>query len=207
MQATLALAQYSLKSKGGGEEKVIAFFSKSLSKSERKYCVTCKELLAVVVAVKTYHHYLCGKQFLVGTNHGALKRLLKLKNPEDQLARWLELLGTCDFDIQHRSGICHGNADALSRRPCVDCRYCDRAKQKGESASAADSAMADVALCGAFQGSGKTTYGDSLPSHQVDPKSLPEGQEFQNGSSSSTKAFVVMGATKTCGLVRSPMMT
>ena len=27
--------------------------------SERNYCVTLKELLAVVVAVKTYHHYLC----------------------------------------------------------------------------------------------------------------------------------------------------
>ena len=196
MQATLALAQHSLKSKGGGgEENVIAFFSKSLSRSERNYCVTHKELLAVVVAVKTYHHYLRGRQFLIRTDHGALKWLLKFKNPEGQLARWLEHLGTYDFDIQHRSGICHGNADALLRRPCVDCRCCDRAKQKGESASAADSAMADVALCDAFQGSGKTTDGDSLPSHQVDPKPLPEGQEFQNRSSSSTKAFVVMGAT------------
>ena len=161
---------------------MIAFFSKSLSKSERNYCVTRKELLAFVVAVKTYHHYLCGRHFLVRTDHGALKWLLKFKNPEGQLARWLELLGTNDFDIQYRSGICHGNADALSRRPCVDSRYCDRAEQKEENASAADSAMADFALCGAFQGSGKTTDGDSLSSHQVDPKPLPEGQEFQNGS-------------------------
>ena len=136
----------------GGEEKVIAFHSKSLSKSERNYCVTRKELLAVVVAVKTYHHYLCGRQFLVRTDHGALKWLLKFKNPEGQLARWLELLGSYDFNIQHRSGICHGNADALSRRPCGDCRYCDRAEQKKESSSAADSEMADVVLCGASQG-------------------------------------------------------
>ena len=34
----------------GDEEKVIAFHSKSLNKSERNYCVTCKELLAVIVA-------------------------------------------------------------------------------------------------------------------------------------------------------------
>ena len=149
---------------GGGDEKVIAFHSRSLSKSERNYCVTRKEPLAVVVAVKTYHHYLCGRQFLVRTDHGALKWLLKFRNPEGQLARWLELLGTYDFDIQHRSGICHGNADALWRRPCVDCRYCDRAEQKAESSSAADSEMADIVLCGAFQGSGKTKDGDSLPS-------------------------------------------
>ena len=99
---------------------MIAFHSKSLSKSERNYCVIRKELLAVVVAVKTYHHYLCGRQFLIRTDHGALKWLQKFKNPEGQLARWLELLGTYDFNIQHRSGICHGNADALSRRPCAD---------------------------------------------------------------------------------------
>ena len=71
---------------------MIAFHSRSLSKSERNYCVTRKELVAVVVAVKTYHHYLCGRQFLVRTDHGALKWLLKFRNPEGQLARWLELL-------------------------------------------------------------------------------------------------------------------
>ena len=55
--------------------------------------------------------------------------------------------------------------------------------------------MADVVLCGAPQGSDKTMDGDSLPSHQLDPKPLPEGQELQNRSSSSTKAFIVVGAT------------
>ena len=38
------------------------------------------------------------------------------------------------------------------------------AEQKAESSSAAASEMADVVLCGAFQGSGKTKNGDSLPS-------------------------------------------
>ena len=127
--------------------------------------MTRKELLAVVVAVKTYHHYLCGRQFLVRTDHSALKWLLKFKNPEGQLARWLDLLGAYDFDIQHCSGICHGNADALSRRPCIDCRYCDRAEQNEESTSAADSEKGEVVLCGAFQGSRKTKDGDSVPSH------------------------------------------
>jgi len=35
---------------------------------------------------------LCGKQFLVRTDHGAFKWLLKFKTPEGQLPRWLELL-------------------------------------------------------------------------------------------------------------------
>ena len=72
-----------------------------LTKAERNYCVTRKELLAVVSAVKRFHHYLYGRQFLVRSDHGALKWLLNFKNPEGQLARWLELLGTYDMHIEH----------------------------------------------------------------------------------------------------------
>ena len=49
------------------------------------------------MAVKTYHYYLRGRQFFVHTDHGALKWLLKFKNPEGQLARSLELLGIYDL--------------------------------------------------------------------------------------------------------------
>ncbi|KAK3740332.1 hypothetical protein QZH41_000887 [Actinostola sp. cb2023] len=113
-----------------GEEKVIAYYSKSLSKAERNYCVTRKELLAIVNAVKRFHHYLYGRPFLVRTDHGALRWLINFKNPEGQLARWLEFLGTYDLTIEHRSGVKHGNADALSRRPCEDCNHCQNLEQK-----------------------------------------------------------------------------
>ena len=43
---------------------------------------------------------------------------MNFKNPERQLARWLEVLDSHTFDIQHRPGKKHGNADALSRVPC-----------------------------------------------------------------------------------------
>ncbi|CAC5425553.1 unnamed protein product [Mytilus coruscus] len=108
-----------------GKECVIAYYSRTLSKTERQYCVTRRELLAIVLAVKHFHHYLYGVNFTVRTDHGTLNWLKNFKNPEGQLTRWLEILGTYTFIIKHRAGLKHGNADGLSRRPCVNCKHCD----------------------------------------------------------------------------------
>ena len=104
-----------------GRERVIAYGSKALTKEERRYCVTRKELLAVVHFVKQYRHYLYGKRFLVRTDHGALKYLFNFKDPQGQMARWLQVLDTYNFDIEHRAGKRHCNADAMSRGPCKQC--------------------------------------------------------------------------------------
>merc|ERR1711893_179753 len=105
----------------GGKERVIAYGSKSLTKEERRYCVTRRELLAVVYFLKQYRHYLYGQKFRVRTDHGALRWLTNFKDPQGQIARWLEVLGTYDFEIEHRPGLKHNNADALSRGPCRQC--------------------------------------------------------------------------------------
>lgn len=44
-----------------GKERVIAYYSKTLSKPERNYCVTRRELLAIVECVKHFHKYLYGQ--------------------------------------------------------------------------------------------------------------------------------------------------
>ena len=105
-----------------GQEKVVAYASRALTKSERKYCITRKELLAVVYFVKYFRHYLYGRRFTVRTDHGSIRWLLNLKNPEGQLARWIEVLTTYDMDIQHRPGTQHRNADAFSRHSCGQCK-------------------------------------------------------------------------------------
>jgi len=43
-----------------GTEKVIAYFSRVLSKAKRNYCVTRRELLAMVQWIKYFHYYLYG---------------------------------------------------------------------------------------------------------------------------------------------------
>ena len=37
------------------------------------------------------------------------------------MARWLEILSECNFEVLHRPGVQHKNADALSRSPCKQC--------------------------------------------------------------------------------------
>ncbi|GBM57276.1 Transposon Ty3-I Gag-Pol polyprotein [Araneus ventricosus] len=94
----------------GNEERVIAYFSKSL---------------------EHFHHYLHGRKFLLRTDHASLRWLLNFKDPEGQIARWIQRLQEYDFEIQHRKGTSRGNADVLSRRPCQEsCKHCMNAEKK-----------------------------------------------------------------------------
>ena len=104
-----------------GHERVVAFTSRTLSKTERRYCVTQRELLAVMVFTKHFRPYLLGREFILRTDHGSLTWLQSFKEPEEQLARWLEKLQEFNFTIVHRPGKSHRNADALSQFPCHQC--------------------------------------------------------------------------------------
>ncbi|KAK3099399.1 hypothetical protein FSP39_003829 [Pinctada imbricata] len=108
-----------------GEEKVISYASKTLNRSQERYCTTYKELLAVVSFVKTFRHYLWGRKFIVRTDHASLVWLRRFKNPEGVVARWIAFLETYDFEIQHRKGSLHTNADSLSRVKYARCKRTD----------------------------------------------------------------------------------
>ena len=96
-----------------GRERVISYGSRLLTKPERRYCVTRRELLAVVTFTRQYRSYLAGQRFTLRTDHGSLTWLRNFKEPEGQLVRWLEKLQKIDFEIVHRRGKKHSNADAL----------------------------------------------------------------------------------------------
>ena len=100
-----------------GKERVIAYASRALSKAERRYSVTRQELLAAVTFIHQFRQFLLGRHFVLRTDHGSLQWLHSIKEPEGQMARWLEKLQEYDFEIQHRKGSRHLNADALSRYP------------------------------------------------------------------------------------------
>ncbi|KAJ8365020.1 hypothetical protein SKAU_G00138510 [Synaphobranchus kaupii] len=145
-------------------ERVVAYYSRALGKAERNYCVTRRELLAVVRALHHFRPYLQGSHFLLRTDHASLTWLLTFKDPEGQVARWLEQLQGYDFEIRHRAGRLHGNADALSRRPCAaqECCYCSRQEER-------DQVSPDVAVVQA--------NGDAEGWLPLTPMELREAQE------------------------------
>src|SRR5206468_10859521 len=112
-----------------GEERVIAYASRTLSRPERNYCVTRRELLAIVYFAKQFRSYLLGREFLIRTDHSALRWQKLTPEPIGQQARWLERLEEFSYRIEHRPGRKHSNADALSRRPC---RQCHRSEEDSE---------------------------------------------------------------------------
>lgn len=103
-----------------GEEKVVAYGSYVLTPEQRNYCVTRRELLAVVRFTRQYRHYLLGRPFTLRTDHSSLTWLMNFKEPQGQLARWMEELSQYNIILKHRAGKRHGNADSLSRPPMPD---------------------------------------------------------------------------------------
>ena len=58
--------------------------------------------------------------------------MLKVEEPEAQLARWIEFLSPFEYEIEYREGQRHTNADTMPRRPCCEgCKWCKEFK-KGE---------------------------------------------------------------------------
>lgn len=93
----------------------IAYASRTLSETERKYNTTEKELLGVLWAITQFRPYVYGRQFILRTDHKALIWLTKLKEPNQRLTRWKLKLQDYDFKIEHVNGKDNHVADALSR--------------------------------------------------------------------------------------------
>ena len=102
-----------------GTVRVIAYASRSLTKSERNYDTYHRELLSSVTFIQQFRCYLVGRKFLLRTDHMALKALLTSSDPRGKKARWIEVLSDYDFEIVHRKGKAHQNADSLSRSPAL----------------------------------------------------------------------------------------
>ncbi|XP_068224969.1 uncharacterized protein [Palaemon carinicauda] len=97
----------------------VAFFSRTLTRSEQGHSAVEKEAYAIVEALRKWRHYLIGHHFKLITDQRSVKFMFdsksnsKIKN--DKIARWRVELSCFHYDIVYRPGTENIPADALSR--------------------------------------------------------------------------------------------
>eukprot|EP00854_Cymbomonas_tetramitiformis_P021704 gene21704-biopygen22412 len=96
---------------------IIAATSRTLSRSEVRYSSFYGEALAAVYGVRSFRHYLHGVKFTLITDHKPLTWLRSSQSLTGMHLRWQVSLQEFEYDIVHRAGSSHTNADVLSRYP------------------------------------------------------------------------------------------
>ncbi len=94
----------------------IAYGSKMLSATERKYGAVKAEMLAAVRFLEKFRSYLEGREFVLRVDNMALKWLKTYSMTSDIVARWITVLGAFKMRIEHRLRDKHFNADGLSKK-------------------------------------------------------------------------------------------
>ena len=99
-----------------GRQRVIAYASRSLSKSEKNYPVHKLEFFALKWAITDkFHEYLYGSQFQVYTDNNPLTYVLTTAKLDATGHRCVAVLSNYTFSILYKPGKGHKDADALSR--------------------------------------------------------------------------------------------
>ena len=97
----------------------IAYFSKKLAGARSRYSTYDVEFYAIVQAIKHWRHYLVHREFILFTDHDALRHLDSQAKVSARHASWIAYLQQFTFSIRHQSGKTNRVADALSRRHSV----------------------------------------------------------------------------------------
>ena len=105
-----------------GSERPVGYASRTLSAAERNYSQIEKEGLAIIYAVKKFHQYLYGRQFIIYSDHKPLLGLLGESSPipsmtAARIQRWALLLSSYNYVLQYQRGAANANADGMSRLP------------------------------------------------------------------------------------------
>nr|XP_055076377.1 uncharacterized protein K02A2.6-like [Misgurnus anguillicaudatus] len=105
-----------------GEEKPIAFASRTLSKAEQNYAQIEREALSIIFGIRKFHQYLYGRRFTLFTDHQPLTAILSPNKSIPSMAaarmqRWALILAAHDYVLEYKKAALHANADGLSRLP------------------------------------------------------------------------------------------
>ena len=105
-----------------GSQKPIAFASRTLFPTEKKYAQVEKEELTCVFGVKRFHSYHFGRSFTLVTDHKPLVSLFDKQraipvHASAQIQCWALTLSAYQYVLAFRTSSQNGHADAMSRLP------------------------------------------------------------------------------------------
>nr|GEW88765.1 hypothetical protein [Tanacetum cinerariifolium] len=96
----------------------IAFFSKKLNDTRRRYNTYDKEFYAIVRNLKYWRHYLLPAEFILYSEHQALKFIQGQAKLNPRHAKWVETLQDFSFVIRHKAG--SANSDDIDFKELWD---------------------------------------------------------------------------------------
>jgi hypothetical protein len=98
------------------EGKPVAFESKKLSETERRWPTHEKEMWVVIHYLKTWGHYIGSKDVVVWTDNVTLKYFATQPKLSSKQVRWQDTLALFNVDIRHKPGKENIVPNALSRK-------------------------------------------------------------------------------------------
>jgi len=106
-----------LMQRGGDENEtpwVVSYASRKLLDREGNYSTVERELLAIVLAVTKFRHYVYSKRIVVQSDHRALQWLNSVVKTNSRLAKWALTLQDYNLEIKYVPGE-YQPADSLTR--------------------------------------------------------------------------------------------
>lgn len=98
-----------------GNDRPVAFISRTLNEAEQRYSTIEREMLAIFWSIKQLRPYLLGQEFIVRCDHKPIQFIFKTKDIHPRIYRWTYYLSHFTFVVIHYPGKDNVVADALSR--------------------------------------------------------------------------------------------
>ena len=94
----------------------VAYFSRKLTPTQRRYPTIEQEMMAIVEVLKEYRNFLLGASITIFTDH---KNLLSQSSDNNRVFIWKQKIEEYNVNLKYVKGQNNVEADALSRLPTV----------------------------------------------------------------------------------------